>query len=125
MTDAYDNGMKTRRKVLGDEYVDRALASADAFNEPMQQLVTEYCWDAIWNREALPHRTRSLLNIAMLSILNRQNELRAHLRGALRNGCTTDEIREVLLQVAVYGGVPAGIDSFRVAKEVLKEEGAL
>jgi 4-carboxymuconolactone decarboxylase len=118
----YDEGLEIRREVLGDAYVDRALAAADDFNGPMQELVTEYCWGAVWRRPGLDRRTRSLLNLAMLSALNRAHELRVHVAGALRNGCTPEEIREVLLQVAVYCGVPAGVDAFRVAREVLAEE---
>ncbi|MGO4835114.1 carboxymuconolactone decarboxylase family protein [Rhizobiaceae sp. 2RAB30] len=111
--------MRTRREVLGDEYVDRSLTSADAFGQPLQELVTEYCWDKVWNRPGLPRKTRSLLNIAMIAVLNRPHELRIHVAGALRNGCTVDEIREVLLQVTIYAGVPAGVDGFRIAREIL------
>ena len=121
--DAFDQGLKTRREVLGADYVDAAIASADDFNRPLQELVTEYCWDGIWNRPGLDRRTRSLLNLAMLTALNRPHELKLHLRGALNNGVTRDEIREVLLQTAIYCGVPAAIDSFRVAREVLKDAG--
>jgi 4-carboxymuconolactone decarboxylase len=120
----YEAGMRNRRKVMGDEFVDRALANADEFNTPLQELVTEYCWEAIWGRPGLEHKTRSLLNLAMLTALNRPHELRGHLVGALRNGCTPDEIREVLLQAAVYAGVPAGVDAFRIAREVLAEADA-
>lgn len=122
--DAFDQGLKTRREVLGADYVDAAIASADDFNRPLQELVTEYCWDSVWNRPGLDRRTRSLLNLAMLTALNRPHELKLHLRGALNNGVTRDEIREVLLQTAIYCGVPAAIDSFRVAREVLKDAGA-
>lgn len=121
--DAFDQGLKTRREVLGADYVDAAIAGADDFNRPLQELVTEYCWDGIWNRPGLDRRTRSLLNLAMLTALNRPHELKLHLRGALNNGVTRDEIREVLLQTAIYCGVPAAIDSFRVAREVLKDAG--
>ncbi|MEX0732666.1 MAG: carboxymuconolactone decarboxylase family protein [Aquisalimonadaceae bacterium] len=114
-------GLATRREVLGDAYVDKSLDNADEFAWPLQELVTEYCWDAIWNRPGLPRKTRSLVNIAMFTALNRPHELRAHLVGAIRNGCTEEEIREVLLQGAVYCGMPAGIDAFRVAKEVLAD----
>lgn len=122
--DAFEQGLKTRREVLGADYVDAAIAGADDFNRPLQELVTEYCWDGIWNRPGLDRRTRSLLNLAMLTALNRPHELKLHLRGALNNGVTRDEIREVLLQTAIYCGVPAAIDSFRVAREVLKDAGA-
>ena len=118
----YDKGLSIRRKVLGDAYVDAQLKNADDFNRPLQELVTEYCWGAVWTREGLPRKTRSLLNLAMLATLNRPHELELHLRGALRNGCTKEEIREVLLQVAIYVGVPAAVDSFRTARKVLADE---
>jgi 4-carboxymuconolactone decarboxylase len=119
----FDKGLKTRREVLGAEYVDNALKNADEFNQPMQEFVTEYCWDQVWNRPGLDRRTRSLLNLAMLTALNRPHELKLHVRGALNNGVSKDEIREVFLQTAVYCGVPAAIDSFRSAREVFKELG--
>ena len=117
----FEKGLEIRKSVLGSEYVDKAMAAADDFNMPLQRLVTEYCWGACWGREGLPKQTRSLLNIAMISSLNRNHELKAHVKGAIRNGCSKDEIREVLLQVAIYCGVPAAVDSFRVAKEALAE----
>jgi 4-carboxymuconolactone decarboxylase len=110
-----------RRAVLGRAYVDRTLAEADDFTRPLQELVTEYCWGGIWTRPGLSRKTRSLLNLAMLTALNRPHEVKLHVRGALRNGCTRAEIMEVLLQAAVYCGVPAAIDSFRVAREVLAD----
>jgi len=116
-------GETIRREVLGDEYVDRATQSASEFNKPLQQLVTEYCWGDVWGRPGLDRRTRSLINLAMISALNRPHELRLHVAGALRNGVTTDEIREVLLQVTIYCGVPAGVDAFRTAREVFAEHG--
>jgi 4-carboxymuconolactone decarboxylase len=119
----FDKGLAVRREVLGAEYVDKALAAADDFTRPLQELVTEYCWGEIWTQPELPRRTRSLINLAMISALNRPHELQLHVRGALRNGCTKEEIRAVLLQVAIYSGVPAAIDAFRVATAVLKEEG--
>jgi 4-carboxymuconolactone decarboxylase len=119
--EVYDRGLKIRREVLGAEYVDKALASADAFGKPLQDLVTEYCWGAVWGREELPKKTRSLLNLAMLSALNRPHELKTHIKGALTNGVTKDEIREVFLQVAIYVGVPAAVDSFRIAREAFAE----
>ena len=122
--DMYDKGLSIRRKVLGDAYVDTQLKNADEFNRPLQELVTEYCWGAVWGREGLSRKTRSLLNLAMISALNRPNELKAHVKGALRNGVTKDEIREVFLQVAIYCGVPAAVDSFRVAREAFGEEAA-
>ena len=117
----FDKGREIRSKVLGKEFVDAAFKAADGFNMPMQELVTEYCWGAVWGREELPKKTRSMLNLAMLSVLNRPHELRIHVQGALRNGLTKTEIREVLLQVAIYAGVPAAVDSFRVAREAIAE----
>ena len=121
MTEMYERGLKVRRDVLGADYVDKQIASADDFNRPMQNLVTEYCWGAIWNRPGLDRRTRSMLNLAMLSALNRHHEFKAHVKGAIKNGVTKQEITEVLLQVAIYCGVPAGVDAFRNAKEVFAE----
>jgi 4-carboxymuconolactone decarboxylase len=120
----YDKGLEVRKAVLGAEYVETSIKNADDFNRPLQELVTEYCWGAVWTREGLPRKTRSMLNIAMLATLNRPHELELHLRGALRNGCTKDEIREILLQVAIYAGVPAGVDSFRIARKVFAEDAA-
>ena len=117
----FDKGLKTRREVLGAEYVDAAIKSADDFNMPMQELVTEYCWGAVWGRPGLDKKQRSMLNLAMISCLNRPHELRLHIAGALKNGVTRDEIREVFMQVAIYAGVPAGVDSFRAAKEVFAQ----
>ena len=117
----HDNGLQIRKEVLGETYVANALKNSDEFNKPFQELVTEYCWGAIWGREGLPRKTRSMLNLAMLSILNRPHELRAHIKGAITNGVTRDEIREVLMQVACYAGIPAGVDSFRIAREVFAE----
>jgi 4-carboxymuconolactone decarboxylase len=121
MSKRYDEGLAVRREVLGAEYVDKAIADADELTRPLQELVTEYCWGAVWTRPGLPRKTRSLINLAMLTALNRPHEVRLHLRGALRNGCTKEEIMEVLLQSAIYCGVPAAIDSVRIAKEVFKE----
>ena len=120
----YEKGLEIRKAVAGADYVERSLATADDFNRPLQDLVTEYCWGAVWGREGLERKTRSIINLALLSALNRPQELKVHVRGALRNGCTRDEIREVLLQVAIYCGVPAAIDSFRVAREALNEADA-
>jgi 4-carboxymuconolactone decarboxylase len=117
----FERGLEIRKSVLGAEFVEKSIASADDFTMPLQRLVSEYCWGAVWGREELPKKTRSLLNIAMLSTLGRNHELKMHTKGAIRNGCTKDEIREVLLQVAIYAGVPAAVDSFRVAKEALAE----
>ena len=120
-TERYNEGLEIRRAVLGAEYVDRAIASADDFNRPLQELVTEYCWGAVWSRPGLDRRTRSIVNLAMLGALNRPHELKLHVKGALKNGLTKDEIKEILLQVAVYCGVPSGIDAFRNAREAFKE----
>lgn len=121
--DLFDQGLQTRREVLGADYVDAALAGADDFTMPLQQHVTQYAWGDIWNRPGLDRRTRSLLNLAMLTALNRPHELKLHVRGALRNGVTRDEIREVFMQTAIYCGAPAAMDSFRVAREVFKDMG--
>ena len=121
--DLFDKGLATRREVLGTEYVDASLKNADDFNMPMQELVTQYCWGDVWNRPGLERRTRSFLNLAMITALNRPHELKLHVRGAINNGLTKDEIKEVFLQAAIYCGVPAAIDSFRTAKEVFKEMG--
>jgi 4-carboxymuconolactone decarboxylase len=117
----FDKGLAMRRAVLGAEYVDRSIKNVDAFTQPFQKLVTEWCWGEIWNRPGLDRRTRSLLNLAMLTALNRPNEVRLHVRGAINNGVTPAEIQEVLLQATVYCGVPAALESFRIAAEVLKE----
>lgn len=119
--EVFERGMAIRKEVLGKEFVEKSFAAADDFNRPMQELVTEYCWGAVWGREELPRKTRSMLNLAMLSCLNRPHELKMHTKGALRNGVSRDEIREVLLQVAIYAGVPAGVDSFRIAREAFAE----
>jgi 4-carboxymuconolactone decarboxylase len=119
--ESFEKGLQTRREVLGADYVDASLKSADAFNMPMQELVTEYCWNEIWNRPGLDRKTRSIINLAMLTALNRPHELKLHVRGAINNGVTKEEISEIFLQSAIYCGVPAAIDSFRGAKEVFKE----
>jgi len=121
--EAFEKGLSTRREVLGADYVDGSLKNADDFNMPMQELVTEYCWNEIWNRPGLDRRTRSMLNLAMLTALNRPDEIKLHVRGAINNGLSKGDIQEVFLQAAVYCGVPAAIDSFRNAKEVFKEMG--
>jgi 4-carboxymuconolactone decarboxylase len=117
----FEKGMEIRKSVLGKEFVEKSFASADDFNRPMQELTTEYCWGAVWGREGLPKKIRSMLNLAMLSALNRPHELKMHIKGALTNGVSKDEIREVLLQVAIYCGIPAGVDSFRIAREAFAE----
>jgi 4-carboxymuconolactone decarboxylase len=121
-TKRYEKGLAVRREVLGTAYVDEALAKTDELTRPLQNLITEYCWGEIWTRPGLPRKTRSLINLAMLTALNRPHEVRLHVRGALNNGCTREEIAEVLLQTAIYCGVPAAIDSFRVAREVFDED---
>ena len=117
----YEAGMVSRRKVLGDEYVDTALASATPFTQPLQDMVTENCWGEIWAQGILPDKTRSLVTIATLAALKASTELKAHVRGALRNGCTIEEIQDVLLQSTVYCGVPSGIEAFRAAREVIEK----
>ncbi len=113
MNERYEEGLAIRREVLGETYVDAALATADELGRPLQELVTEYCWGALWGRPGLPRTTRSLLNVGLLAALNRPHELQLHTHGALRNGCTEEEIVEVVLQVAVYCGVPAAVDAMR------------
>lgn len=117
----FEKGLQTRREVLGDEYVDASLKNADEFSRRMQEHVTQYCWGDVWNRPGLDRRSRSMLNLAMLTALNRPHEIKIHVRGAINNGLTKDEIAEIFLQTAIYCGVPAAIDAFRTAKEVLKE----
>jgi len=119
--DRFEKGLAIRKEVLGDEYVTRSLEWADDFTRPMQELSTAYCWGEIWSREGLSRRDRSLLNLAMISALNRPHELKLHVKAALRNGLTREEIREALLQVAVYCGVPAGMDSTRIARDAIAE----
>ena len=121
MNELFQRGLEIRKAVLGKEYVEKSLAGADDFSRPMQELATEYCWGYVWGREELPRKTRSMLNLAMISALNRPHELKMHVKGALTNGVTREEIREVFFAVAVYCGVPAGVDSFRVAREVFAE----
>ena len=117
----HDKGLGVRRKVLGDTYVDSAMKNVDEFNQPLQDMLNEYCWGGVWGREGLPLKTRSLLNLAMISILNRPHELKTHVRGALNNGVSRKEIQEVFLQVAIYAGMPAAVDSFRIARELFAE----
>jgi 4-carboxymuconolactone decarboxylase len=121
----YQKGLDIRRETLGDAYVDAALANADDFGRDCQDMVTSYCWGATWGRAGLDRKTRSTINIAMLATLNRQHELAAHIRGAVNNGVTPEEIKEILLQVGVYAGVPAMVDSFRIARTVLTEMGKI
>jgi 4-carboxymuconolactone decarboxylase len=117
----FDKGLKVRREVLGAEYVDNALKNADDFTRPIQELVTQMAWGEIWTRPGLDRRTRSLINLSMITALNRPHELKLHVRGAITNGLTKAEIMEVFLQTAIYCGMPAALDSFRVAKEVFAE----
>lgn len=118
----YETGLKIRSEVLGKEYVENSMKSADEFNKPFQEFVTEYCWGAGWGRPGLSRQERSMLNLAMIAILNRNHELKLHIRGALTNGLTKDQIREIFMQVAIYAGVPAGVDAFRQAREVFAEQ---
>ena len=120
-SETYDKGLEIRSAVLGEAYVNNALADADDFTKPLQDLITEYCWGAVWGRAELPLKTRSMLNLAMIPILNRPNELRTHIKAALTNGVSRDEIREIFLQVAIYAGVPTAVDSFRIAREAFAE----
>jgi 4-carboxymuconolactone decarboxylase len=119
----FEKGLSIRREVLGAEYVDNAIRTADDFSRPLQELVTQYCWGEIWGRPGLDRKTRSLINLAMISALNRPHEVKMHIKGALNNGLTKDDIKEVFLQVAIYCGVPAAVDSFRIAREVFQELG--
>jgi 4-carboxymuconolactone decarboxylase len=122
-SDKFQAGMAVRRQVLGDAYVDASLSKMDEFSRDLQTIITEHAWGDIWTREGLSLKQRSLINIALLSALNRPHELELHLRGAINNGCTITEIREALLQTAVYAGLPSGLDSFRVARRVFEEMG--
>ena len=121
-SEKYEKGMAVRRAVLGDAYVDRAMAGATEFTKPLQALVTENCWGEIWTRETIPKRIRSLITIAILAALKSPEELKLHVRGAIRNGCTVEEIQDVLLQATVYCGVPAGVAAFRAAKDIIDRE---
>ena len=118
----FDSGLKTRREVLGAKYVDASMAAVDDFNREFTEMLNTYCWNDIWNRPALSRKMRSVLNLGMLVALNKEHELKLHIRGALNNGLTKDEIKEVLLQTAIYCGVPAAVVAFRAAKEVFSSE---
>lgn len=120
----YQQGLEIRRKVLGDRYVDRATGHSDPLTDDFQNLLTEYCWGGVWGRDGLSMARRSLNNLCILATLGRDEEFELHVRGARRNGCTWDEIRETLIQVAVYSGMPAGVAAFRIAKRVRDEEQA-
>ncbi len=119
--EVFDLGLSIRKKVVGEKYVNQSMSTADDFNRDFQKLVTEYCWGAVWGRDGLDHRTRSLINLSMIATLNRPHELKLHTMGALRNGVTKEEISEVLMQVAIYAGVPAGVDGFRIAREAIEQ----
>ena len=121
--DLFTVGLEARTRVLGEEYVARAMSSADSFNLEFQQIVTEYCWGGVWGRSVLTDRQRSLNNLCIVAALNRSEEFKLHFRGALRNGCTLEELRDTLIQIMVYAGVPAGVTAFRLAREVLDAEG--
>jgi 4-carboxymuconolactone decarboxylase len=120
-SERFDRGLAVRREVIGDSYVDHALSTADALTWPLQELVTEYCWGSVWTRKQLERRDRSLINLGMLTALNRPHEIETHVRGALNNGLSREEIMEAFLQTAVYCGVPAAIDSVRIAQRVFEE----
>lgn len=120
----YERGMQARREVLGDAYVDQSLQTADDFNREFQRLVTEYCWGEVWSQGVLSRKQHSLNNLCLLAALNRPQEFELHFRGALRNGCSLEELRETLTQIAVYAGVPAGVEAFRIARKVLAERAA-
>lgn len=120
-SEKYKQGLEIRREVLGDEYVDKAIKGATAFSKPLQDMVTENIWGEVWTRPAIPKATRSLITIAMLTALRATTELKTHVHGALRNGCSVDEIQEVLLHATAYCGAPAGVEAFRAAKEVIEE----
>lgn len=122
-SERFDAGLKVRKEVLGEEYVENALAKADSFNREFQELVTEYCWGEVWGQGVLTKQQHSIINISMLAALNRPHEFKIHFRGALINGCNLDELKETLRQIAVYCGIPAGVEAFRLAREVLNEEG--
>ena len=119
----FERGLAVRKRVLGDDYVDTSLDKADEFSWPLQEYLTAHAWGASWSRGTLELKTRSMLNLAMLTALNRPAELKLHLRGALRTGVTKDEIREIFLHAGVYCGAPAALESFRIAREVFEEEG--
>ncbi|NEI17319.1 4-carboxymuconolactone decarboxylase [Rhizobium leguminosarum] len=119
--DVFERGLDIRKAVLGAAYVEKSLDAADDFNRDFQNLVTEYCWGAGWGRTALSLRDKSLLNLVMLGALNRSTEFKLHLKGALTNGCRRDEIKDTLIQLAIYAGIPAGVEAFRLAREVFAE----
>lgn len=119
MTDSHEQGLKVRREVMGDAFVDRAMGNATEFTEPLQAFVNANAWGGVWTRDGLPRKTRSLITLAALTALKCPQEIKGHVRGALNNGCSIEEIRETLLHCAVYAGAPAAIDAFRAAQEVI------
>jgi 4-carboxymuconolactone decarboxylase len=119
--ETYEDGLAIRREVLGTEHVNRSLEQSSEFARPIQELVTEYCWGTVWSREGLDKKTRSMINIAMLTAMNRSHELSVHIKGALHNGVTESEIQEILLQCAIYVGVPAALESFRITENAINE----
>ena len=125
IAELFERGLELRREVLGPEYVDKSLNAANDFMMAFQRLTTEWCWGYAWTRPGLDRKTRSLVNLAMLTALNRSPEIKLHVRGALNNGVTVDEIKEVLIHATIYCGIPAGLDAFKAANDVLKEVGAI
>ena len=121
MSELFDKGIKVRRELLGDEYVDKAFSEATSLTADFQTMITEFCWGSVWAREGFPRKYRSIVNLALLTALDRPNEFRMHVRVALKNGLTPEDISEILLQCAAYAGVPAAFDSFLIVKEVLEE----
>jgi len=121
MSSRYETGVKIRREVLGQEYVERAMKSATEFDRELQDLLNEYVWGVVWAGKAIPRKYKSLINIALLAALGRSVELKLHVKGAIRNGCTLEEIKEALIQAMVYAGAPAGVEGFRAAKEAIEE----
>ena len=119
----YEKGLASRKKVLSSEYVDKAINKADSFNKEFQELITKYCWGEIWTKTTLTDKQRSMNNLCMLSALNKWHEFSIHFRGAIKNGCTLEEIKDVLLQITVYSGVPCGVEAFRYAREIIEEDG--
>jgi 4-carboxymuconolactone decarboxylase len=119
--ETFEEGLRVRKEVLGADHVERSMANVSEFSRPIQELVTEYCWGTVWSSDGIDRKTRSLINIAMLTALHRNHELGVHVRGALNNGATVREVQEVLMQTAIYVGVPASLESFRIAEQVLNE----
>ena len=122
MSELFEKGLKIRKEVLGEDYVNKSIAGADEFTRTMAEWSTEFCWGALWTRPGVDRRTRSIVNLAMLGALNRPHELKLHIRGALTNGLTKEQIREIFIHMAIYAGIPAGVDAFRQAREVFAEQ---